>query len=69
MAPTVALNRVTSASVDPDTHEGKTIKSKLFIEAGFTEAELQKLQRQFRILEADRKTYGTESKSILYKQK
>ena len=36
---------------------------------GIAEMELQKLQRQYRIMEGDRKAYSEESRAILKKQK
>jgi hypothetical protein len=33
------------------------------------ELELQKLQRQYRLMEGDRKAYGEESKSLITKQR
>lgn len=36
---------------------------------GLAEAELQKLQRQFRIMEGDRAAYTEESQNLIRKQK
>lgn len=36
---------------------------------GLAEAELVKLQRQFRIMENDRAAYTEESQNLIYKQK
>lgn len=55
--------------LESDAFWDKSIHLLVSFEIGLTEGDLQKLQRQYRMLEADRKAYSDESRLILHKQK